>query len=183
MLDFGASSYLKIETAYYQFANFYSMDQYRALLKQADIFYDFSEEDLETVAEICSLEKYAAGEMVIDENSSGNELYVIGQGEVEILVNPTLVSDQIERLHPSSVIATLRRGQSFGEIALVDDGLRSATARALEDHTLLLVIQRKELIDLCESNLRVGYLLMRNLASDLALKVRSADLQIRESLL
>jgi CRP-like cAMP-binding protein len=80
-------------------------------------------------------------------------------------------------------IATLRRGQSFGEVALVDQGLRSATARCAAHNTQLMVIPRDKLILLCDTYPQLGYRLMRNLAADLALKIRSTDLRIREELL
>jgi CRP-like cAMP-binding protein len=81
------------------------------------------------------------------------------------------------------VIATLRRGQSFGEIALVDEGLRSATAEAKNKDTRLLVIPRDKLIMLCETYPQLGYRLMYNLAADLAMKIRNTDLRIREKVL
>ena len=80
-------------------------------------------------------------------------------------------------------IATLRRGQSFGEIALVDKGLRSASACITQDNTRLLIIPRDKLIAVCEDYPELGYRLMYNLATDLAFKIRSADLRIREELL
>lgn len=74
-------------------------------------------------------------------------------------------------------------GQSFGEVALVDEGLRSASARAAQKETRLLVIQRDKLIMLCETYPQLGYRLMYNLAADLAMKIRNTDLRIREQLL
>jgi CRP-like cAMP-binding protein len=81
------------------------------------------------------------------------------------------------------VIARLRRAQSFGEVALVDEGLRSASARAAQKETLLLVIPREKIIMLCETYPQLGYRLMHNLAADLAMKIRNADLRFREQLL
>lgn len=82
-----------------------------------------------------------------------------------------------------TVIAKLRRGQSFGEVALVDEGLRSASARAAQKDTRLLVIQRNQIIMLCETYPQLGFRLMHNLAADLAMKIRSTDLRIRDQLL
>ena len=80
-------------------------------------------------------------------------------------------------------VARLRRGQSFGEVALVDEGLRSASARAAQNDTRLLVIPRDKIVMLCETYPQLGYRLMYNLAADLAMKIRSTDLRIREQLL
>jgi CRP/FNR family transcriptional regulator, cyclic AMP receptor protein len=79
-------------------------------------------------------------------------------------------------------IATLRRGQSFGEMSLVDEGLRSAGTRCSQQDTHLLVIPRDKLMLLCDTYPQLGYRLMRNLAADLAMKIRHTDLQVREQL-
>lgn len=151
-------------------------------LKQADIFYQLTATQLEMIANICQERTFARGETILQEGASSNELYIIAQGEVDILVNPALVGG------PSSpanlvTIATLRRGQSFGEVALVDEGLRSATARAAQKDTRLFVIPRDKMLMLCETYPQLGYRLMYNLAADLAMKIRNTDLRIRETLL
>lgn len=153
------------------------------VLQQADIFYDISLDQLERLAAACEERLFSAGETIFRENSSSNELYVIARGEVEIVVDPALVSDRPNAPSRPTTIATLRRGQSFGEIALVDQGLRSATARSAGNDTQVLVIPRHRLMELCEADPRLGYRLMGNLAADLALKIRNTDLRIREQLL
>lgn len=153
-------------------------------LKQSDIFYQFTPTQLEMVANLCQEVVFQTGEIIFKENSSSKELYIITQGEVEILINPSMVSPSSGKNKESdSVIATMRRGQSFGEVALVDEGLRSASARAVQRETHLLVISRDKLIMLCETYPQLGYRLMYNLAADLAMKIRNTDLRIREQLL
>lgn len=107
---------------------------------------------------------------------------MIAQGEVDIFLDPALVSASDSSVE-NHVIATLRRGQSFGEVALVDEGLRSASACATQSDTRLLIIPRDKLIMLCETYPQLGYRLMHNLAADLAMKIRNTDLRIREQLL
>jgi CRP/FNR family cyclic AMP-dependent transcriptional regulator len=152
-------------------------------LKQSDIFYQFTPTQLELVANLCQEVVFQAGEIILKENSSSQELYIITQGEVEILLNPALIDASDMDKDIGSVIATLRRGQSFGEVALVDEGLRSATARAAQKDTHLLAISRDKLIMLCETYPQLGYRLMYNLAADLAMKIRNTDLRMREQLL
>ena len=104
------------------------MHPFVTILKQADIFFDFSNSQLELVAEICQERTLETGEVIFFEGSKSDELYIIVDGVIDILVNPALVSDKPGEDREPVTIATLRRGQSFGEIALVDQGLRSATA-------------------------------------------------------
>ena len=91
-------------------------------LKQSDIFYQFTPTQLELVANLCQEVVFQAGEIIFKENSSSQELYIITEGEVEISINPALIGTSDKNKHTDATIATLRRGQSFGEIALVDEG-------------------------------------------------------------
>jgi CRP-like cAMP-binding protein len=159
------------------------MNTYGIILKQADIFYEFNDDHIDLVADLCQERSLETGEVVFFEGSDSDELYIIVQGVIDIMVDPSLVSDKPGDERDPVTIATLRRGQSFGEIALVDQGLRSATARVAQDNTRLLVIPSKELMALCEEYPKLGYRLMLNFAADLAFKIRSTDLRIREELL
>jgi CRP/FNR family cyclic AMP-dependent transcriptional regulator len=158
--------------------------EYLNILRQIDIFYDLTIPQLEMVAGLCAEAKYSADEMIFEENSASDELYVIASGEVDILVNPALVqSTNTEHPGRPLTIVTLRRGQTFGEIALVDQGLRSASARCASKKAHVLVIDSERLLQLCDSYPDLGYCLMRNIAADLAFKIRGTDLAIREQLL
>jgi CRP/FNR family transcriptional regulator, cyclic AMP receptor protein len=152
-------------------------------LKQADIFFELPPTQLELVAALCQERRGQAGDVIFEENAASDELYIIAQGEVDIQVDPALVGGDDVKSQGLVTIATLRRGQSFGEVALVDQGLRSASARCAANGTQLLVVPRDKLILLCDTYPQLGYQMMRNLAADLALKIRSTDLRIREELL
>ena len=154
---------------------------YLNTLKRTDIFYDLTEDQLKMVAGVCHEVHYRMGEMIFEEQSASDELYVIARGEVEILVDPSII-EPAPATPRSVTIATMRAGQAFGEIALVDQGLRSAGARSASDDTRLLAIPRAKLLDLCDNHPELGYRVMRNFAADLALKMRGADLTIREQL-
>lgn len=153
------------------------------ILKHTDIFYDVPQSQLELIASIAQERRCGLGEVIFEENSASTELYLIAQGEVEIQLNPALVGPEDFKGSGLYTITTLRRGQSFGEVALVDQGLRSASARSAANPTLLWVIPRDRLILLCDGNPALGYRLMRNLATDLAYKIRHASLHLRETLL
>ncbi len=144
-------------------------------LKQSDIFYQFTPTQLELVASLCQEVVFNAHEIIFHENSGSKELYVIAQGEVDILINRGAAGDTDKQ---ETTVALLRRGQSFGEVALVDEGLRSASACAVQNDTRLIVIQRDKLIMLCETYPQLGYRLMYNLAADLAMKIRNTDMRI-----
>lgn len=150
-----------------------------ATLSLTEMFDNLTSTQLELVASICEPKEYKKGVVLFKENETSDELYVIGRGSVEILVNPGFVgSEKAEYEH--FVIAELHQGQVVGEVALVDQGLRSATARISRDNTWLLRVTRPRLMLLCDTYPELGYKLMKNLAADLALKMRNTDLAVRE---
>lgn len=76
---------------------------------------------------------YPKGAVVVREGETGNALYVIQSGAVEV---------SRETRAGRVVIALLERGDFFGEMALVDDELRSATVTAIADSRLLPITRR-----------------------------------------
>lgn len=95
-----------------------------------------------------STKNIEAGNIIFQEGEPGNCAYIIKQGKVELSI---LSKSQ------HLPVATLENGELFGEMALIDDSLRSATAIAEED-TELLVISRKyveEKIDSSDPTVRL----------------------------
>lgn len=159
------------------------MGKYTGFLRESDLFFNLSEAQLEMIEGVCEEITLQDGEMVFPENSKENEVYLILHGEIEIIVNPGLVAPRAGIVTRNEVIAVLGRGQSFGEVALVDEGVRTAGARAGIKDTRLLRIPREKLLLLCKTYPELGYQVMFNLAVALSQKIRNADLKIREVLL
>lgn len=153
----------------------------KTTLALAELFEGFTDTQLDMVAAICERETYDAGHTLFREYEGTDDVYVIGRGGVEILMNPGVVgtSDADRALQPV-ILTELRQGQLLGEIALVDQGLRSATARVSQDGTELLRMPRQKLMMLSDSYTDLGYKLMKNLAADLAMKIRHTDLTVRQ---
>lgn len=150
-----------------------------AILSVTDIFDTFTETQLELVASLCESNTYHTGDILLRENDQSTELYVIARGGVEVIMNPTVVGDDVDEAE-MVVLIELRQGQVFGEVALVDQGIRSATIRVSQKNTFLLRIDRYRLMQLCDTYTDLGYKLMKNLAADLAFKIRNTDLTIRQ---
>ncbi len=156
---------------------------YAPLLEQIEVFADLNQEQLQRISNACTERHYQQGDVIFQENTNSDELYVILKGIVEIQVDPQILGISPRESPGPTTIATLRRGQSFGEIALVDEGIRSASARCASPDTWLLVIPRHALIQMCQDDFHMGYILMRNVATDLAFKIRQTDMMVREQLL
>ncbi len=148
-------------------------------LRMAELFDNLTSNQITLIESICELITLTKGQLLFHELDSTDELYIIARGGVEILVNPGLVTTKNDQMAPV-VIAELRQGQVLGEVALVDQGLRSASARVSQNDTHLLKIPRERLMLLCDTYPELGYKLMKNLAADLALKIRNTDLTVRQ---
>ena len=152
-----------------------------AILSITELFDNLTETQLELVASICESSSYNSGIVLVKEHDSSDEMYVIARGGVQVLMDPAFVGGKVdsEEVEPA-VLTELRQGQVFGEVALVDQGIRSATIRVSQDNTHVLRIPRDRLMLLCDTYPELGYKLMKNVAADLAFKIRSTDLTIRQ---
>ena len=152
----------------------------RTILATTEIFDNLSDAQLTLVAALCTPVTYGRGHVVLSENEASDEMYVIGRGGVEVLANPGAVGDLGQQRLEPVVLTELRQGQVVGEVALVDQGVRSATIRVSRDDTLLLRLRRDQLMRLGETYPVLGFKLMRNLAAELATKIRNTDWLVRQ---
>jgi CRP/FNR family cyclic AMP-dependent transcriptional regulator len=152
------------------------------ILETVDLFQDLSAAQLAKIGMLCREAVFLQGEVIFPEGSSSEDFYVILEGEVSIKVNPDLISASPQNREPGS-IAILYTGQSFGEIALVDQGVRSASAVCLSVACKTLVINCEDFKSLLKHDPAMGLIIMTNLATDLCTKIRLSNLNLREGLL
>jgi len=92
----------------------------------------------ETAALPRSLQRYRKSEIIFEQGSTGSEMYLIHRGRVLLSVR----QEQTQQIP----LTVLNPGDFFGEMALVDDSPRSATASAAEDDTELIVMDRSRFL-------------------------------------
>jgi CRP/FNR family transcriptional regulator, cyclic AMP receptor protein len=86
-------------------------------VRRVTLFAELNKRELEQVARLFKERRFAAGETVAMEGSGGAAFYLIDSGEAKVSV-----AGEERRV--------LTSGDSFGEIALIDEGARSATVTA-----------------------------------------------------
>jgi CRP-like cAMP-binding protein len=113
------------------------------LLKQASPFSTLDGDRLRRLAARLERLEVPADETIIRQGEAGEECYVLRSGRVEVLTSGAQGDERM--------LATLDPGSLFGEAALLTDGLRNATVRALEPCTLL-VLRRTDLLEVLGEN-------------------------------
>lgn len=139
------------------------------ILRKAELFNGLSEDELQHVASLCGERRLERGEILTTQGVRGDELFIVTEGLVEVLITESQKDSH-------KIIVNLGKGQLIGEMSLVDKGPRSATVRAITEPTLVQVIQRDQFETLCEQNTHIGYIVMRNIATDLSFKLRHRNL-------
>lgn len=96
------------------------------LLRGVELFNQVPADQLLPLAELAVRGSYTPGSVIFNADDPGDQLYVVVSGEVII-----------ER--DGQIVATLGRGNAFGEMAILDDAPRSATVRVEQTTECLLV--------------------------------------------
>lgn len=131
------------------------------LLKNAPAFNQVKTEDLKVVAQSLEEETYFAGERVFDIGEHGDCMYIIQSGKIGISLDKKY----------SEYVAELGEGECFGEMNLLDNLPRSASAHVIED-SILLSLEKSRLRGLIINYPELGL----GILSSLSLRLRQANL-------
>lgn len=134
------------------------------LLKQSPMFSEVSTEDLRIVAQMLEEENYFAGDRIFDVNEHGDHMYILQSGRVGISLNPDPTIKEF--------VVELGLGECFGEMNLLDELPRSASAHVLVD-SIVLSLEKSRLRGLIINypELSIGML------KGLSLRLRAANLK------
>lgn len=112
------------------------------VLARCPLFAHGSRSMLEQLAGTLRRRRFRRGEVIMHQGDPGDALHIVAAGAVKILL-PSAEGEE-------AIIATLRPGDYFGELALLDGAPRSATATALEAADTL-VLPRPVFVELLDT--------------------------------
>jgi len=142
-----------------------------APLSKIALFGGLSEAELALVRGLLDERAYEPGATIVEEGTSGRELYVIEEGQAEVLKRAP-GGREIK-------IAELGSGACFGEMALVGIMRRSATVRA-RVALRALVLPYANVATLADKHQQTFVILLMNLARDLCRRLQHADAVLGE---
>ncbi|MFP4306773.1 MAG: putative bifunctional diguanylate cyclase/phosphodiesterase [Desulfococcaceae bacterium] len=111
------------------------MADHANVIRGVPLFRELPEEDIRRIAAVCRPRDFRPEEVVFSEGAPGDEFFIVLEGAVDIWKD----YDGPER----GLLATCGPGESFGELALIDQAPRSATVVA-RDAVSALVIERED---------------------------------------
>ncbi len=123
---------------------------------------------LSALAKLCRREHFAAGDVVVREGDTGDKMYILAQGTVE-------VRKRTPHGESYTVSELSHTGESFfGEVALIEDDVRTATVVCKSDCELY-VMSRREFVELGERDRKLGLVVTRQIARILCHRLRKAN--------
>lgn len=115
------------------------------ILEKVPLFKDLNEDSSNLIANKITLEYYPANHLLFSQGESGDAMYIIKKGQVKIFQGPK--DDEDEQV----VLATLSDNSFFGEMALVSEKTRNASAMTLEESEIF-ILKKDDFYSLINNN-------------------------------
>lgn len=126
------------------------------LIARSVLFQNVPDEQLIELARYAKSKQIPARQEIFRRGEKGSQMYIIVSGRVSFHTDSETGQELIFRF--------LGAGDIFGEIALLDGGERTATARTVED-TLVLIIERRDFLPFLEKHPKVAITLLASVAA------------------
>jgi len=139
-----------------------------SILKKTPIFQDLNNKELPKIEKMLHERLFDKGERVFYQGDAGVGLYIIIEGKVNIVYEPT-----------GQVLAGLVSGEIFGEIALINESPRSASAYA-DEKTRMMFFSQADLNNLLEREPILGSKILMQLSRIIGERLMSSNKQIQQ---
>lgn len=162
-------------------------------ISKVPIFQNLSAQISKKIIGLFETVEFAPGQTIFSEGAVGDALYIIVEGEVEIVKSlsqrqglgapPTGSGRTGERglaealESGEKLISTLSAGEFFGEMALLEETVRSATARS-KGKVKLLKVEREKFWKLVKSDAKIAFQTFLPLAKTLSERLRQTTLEL-----
>jgi CRP/FNR family cyclic AMP-dependent transcriptional regulator len=124
-------------------------------LDKVPMFHSLSRRQLEVLAKRVIERKFSAGTTIVSQGKGGEGFFIVYEGKVDVIRER---SDGTK-----AVVNQLTAGDFFGEMALLDDGLRTATCTAVED-TICYVLPRWDFVAVLKDDTEIAVSILEEMA-------------------
>jgi len=135
--------------------------------QEPSILQSLSAQDFDILCNHATERRYAENEIIFKEGDSATDLYFVKSGDISIY---------IQKYHRTEDISTIHKGDCFGEMAILNNTRRTASAKTLHASTLLS-LDKQTFRSIIESHPDIGKKLHTMIA------LRKKELVLKESIL
>ncbi len=135
-----------------------------ALIKSSPLFVELYDSEVENILKTCQVLTLTPNEFVFREGDNGNELYILLTGEVAVKKG-------------DMTLATLSKGDLFGEMVLINERTRTADVMAT-NYTDILIVSYDSVFNTFNTDTRVFSILMLNLSRMLSIRLKKAGVDL-----
>lgn len=97
-------------------------------LKSVPLFVEFETDEMEKLWKVLQRTKFAPGDIVLEEGNANRALHILGSGRIRVT----------RRVNDREVaLCDLFEGQTFGELSIIEDGVASASLKAVVESDVL----------------------------------------------
>ncbi len=154
---------------------YYEKKKIAESLVDIPIFSKLSDEELRYVARRMHVFSLDQGDKIFEEGEVGNCICFVVDGVLDVIKTSSQTGVSV-------VIAALAKGNTIGEMAVIDDFPRSATVKARTE-SLLIIFTREEFEVLLEQNPKLGIKLLKGIARSLSVHLRRTSEKLSDLML
>jgi CRP/FNR family cyclic AMP-dependent transcriptional regulator len=139
------------------------------ILKRCPFVRDLSDEQLKIVAKLAKKKTYEVGEPLVKQGRTSEKIFLVEEGLVGIYLEVGPITQRL--------LQSASNYEVVGWTSMLPPYRALSTVKAIET-TTVLVINAKDLINLCDQNTEIGNKVHRGLASLIALRLHNAFTQL-----
>jgi len=149
-------------------------------LKKVSLYKDLDEDNIKVILSAMKVQKIEANSIIIKEGTTGDDLFILLEGEVEIsksLVLPEWV-EAAQHQEKSLVRLSEKNYPFFGEMTIFEQESERSASITAKRSCLMAKISKLDLWKIFEKDNHIGMIINRNIAAELVKRLRKANKDI-----
>ncbi len=142
----------------------------KTLIEGIPLFDELDQKEIDLMAHYLEYRKEPEGSIIIKEGETGDSLFFIVSGEVEVFVHTPA--------DPEPLINSIGKGEVVGEMAMLSsDNIRSATVNALSE-IKLLILRKNNYEIIVEKHNKIAFKILKSITSNLCERIKQQSDQV-----